>query len=91
MSIPVPPAHPDELEDFPALTWKAHQPLARIHRQEFVSVFFGADQDERWNPPEPDSDWGTCYLTHPSVVGRFGLTAEASTGAEDSAYPRTQQ
>lgn len=133
MNLPVPPRDSGELDDFPILTWKAHQPLARIHRQEFGSIFFGTDQDGRWNPPDPDSDWGTCYLsthplgaalevfgrlrvlpqrevdrrvvatiylasdvrladmTHPSVVGRFGLTAEASAGAEGETYPRTQQ
>lgn len=133
MSIPGPPASPAELGTFPPLIWKAHQPLARIHRLEFGSVCFGADQDGRWNPPETGSDWGTCYMsthpigaaleifgrllvlpqreidrrvlatiyltsdvrladmTHPSVIGRFGLTAEASTGAEGTTYPRTQR
>lgn len=133
MSLPMPPTGPADLADFPVLIWRAHQPLTRIHRQEFGSVFFGTDQDGRWNPPESDSDWGTCYLsTHPvgaalevfgrlrklpqreidrrvmatiylasdvrladmtdaSVVGRFGLTAEVSAGAADTAYSRTQQ
>lgn len=30
-------------------------------------------------------------MTHPSVVGRFGLTAEASIGADTTTYRRTQQ
>ena len=37
------------------------------------------------------SDVRLADMTHPSVVGRFGLTAEASAGAEDTTYPRTQQ
>src|SRR5688572_3878344 len=75
----MPPAARDALDDFPAITWGAHQPLARIHRQEFGSMFFGTDQDSRWNPPEPGSDWGTCYLsTHPigaalEVFGRLSV------------------
>jgi hypothetical protein len=133
VSLPAPPGGSTALEDFPSLTWMAHQPLARIHRQELGSMFFGTDQDGRWNPPSPGSDWGTCYvsthplgaalevfgrlrvlpqreidrrvlariylssdvlladMTHPSVVGRFGLTAEASTGAGTTTYPQTQQ
>lgn len=131
MSVPLPPDR-TELELFPSLTWRAHQPLARIHRQDVGSLFFGTDQDSRWNPPQPGSDWGTCYMsthpigaalevfgrlsvlpqreidqrvlatiylasdvrladmTHPSIVGRFGLTAEASTGEEGTTYPYTQ-
>ena len=133
MSVPAPPVDAAELEDFPSMTWRAHQPLARIHRQEFGSLYFGSDQDGRWNPPEPGSEWGTCYMstrpvgaalevfgrlsvlpqreldrrvlatiymasdlrladmTHPSVVGRFGLTAEASAGEESTTYPGTQR
>ncbi len=133
MSVPAPPPNAAELDDFPSYVWRAHQPLARVHRQEFGSLYFGTDQDGRWNPPEPGTDWGTCYMsthpvgaalevfgrltylpqreldarvvatifvqsdlrladmTHPSVIGRFGLTAEASTGEESTTYPRTQQ
>lgn len=131
MSLP-PPPRSAVLEDFPSLVWRAHQPLARIHRHEFGSLFYGADQDGRWNPPVAGSDWGTCYvstspmgaalevfgrlrtlrqrhldervlatiyvasdlrladMTHPSIVGRYGLTAEASVGEAGGTYLRTQ-
>lgn len=36
------------------------------------------------------SDVRLADMTHASVVGRFGLTAEASTGEAHSTYPRTQ-
>lgn len=120
MSIPAPPIDAAGLDDFPSLIWRAHQPLARVHCQEFGSLYFGTDQDGRWNPPEPGSDWGTCYvstnpvgaalevfgrlsllpqreiddrvlatiylasdlrladMTHPSVLGRFGLSDRAA-------------
>lgn len=132
MSVPPPPQAKD-LDDFPAFIWKAHQPLSRIHRQEFGSLYYGLDQDGRWNPPRPGTDWGTCYastsplgaalevfgrfrmlpqreldrrvlatiylasdvrladMTHPSILGRFGLTAEASASEEEHTYPITQQ
>lgn len=133
MTLPEPPNESRELAEFPALIWRAHQPLSRIHRQDFASIFFGTDQDGRWNPPEPGSEWGTCYLsthrvgaalevfgrfrflpqreidrrvlatvyltsdvrladmTDASVLGRYGLTAEASTGTEETTYPCTQR
>lgn len=133
MSLPMPPAKAAYLVDFPVRIWGSHQPLARIHRQEFGSMYFGTDQDGRWNPPEAGSDWGTCYLstdqigaalevfgrfsvlpqseidrrvlatvylgsdvrladmTHASVVGRFGLTAEISAGAASTSYDCAQQ
>lgn len=37
-----------------------------------------------------ESDLRLADMTHPSVVGRFGLTAEVSTGEETATYPRTQ-
>lgn len=37
------------------------------------------------------SDIQLADMTHPTVLGLFGLTAEASTGETTNAYPRTQQ
>jgi hypothetical protein len=68
VSVPVPPADPNAVRDFPSITWGAHQPLARVHRHEFGSLFFGNDQDGRWNPPEPGTYWGTCYMSTQALL-----------------------
>lgn len=94
MSIPLPPDDWHELVDFPSKTWPAQQPLARIHRQEFGRFRI---------LPQPEIDrrvLATIYLpsdvvladmTHPTVLGMFGMTAEASAGETATAYSVTQQ
>ena len=132
MSLPRPPEDWRDLVDFPPRIWRANVPLYRVHRTTYGTMHFATDQDSRWNPPDDNSPWGTCYLstdplgaalevfgslafvkqrdldarveatvyvpsdikladmTHASIVGRFGLTAEASAGDEVSTYPITQ-
>ncbi len=76
MSLPLPPVG-DDLADFPALVWRAQQPLSRIHRHTNCTVYFSADGSGRFDPPAGETGWGTCYLsTHPrgafaEVFGRF--------------------
>jgi hypothetical protein len=118
---------------FPSFTWSAQQPLSRVHRAEYGPVHFATDGDGRFDPPQPDLGWGTCYFsthprgafvevfgraptivqsdiddrvmtslylpsdlrlanfTHSSIVGRFGITNELSTGSPAPTYPAAQQ
>lgn len=68
--LPLPPQDPQDLAGFPVRTWRAQQPLARIHQQTHAPLFFAHDPGGRFNPPDPDAAWGTCSLsTHP--MGAF--------------------
>jgi hypothetical protein len=133
VTLPGPPRDWRDLVAFPSLVLRAHQPLSRVHRQELGTLYFATHQDGRWNPPQPNASWGTCYLsthplgalvevlgrllvipqreidrrvlasvflgsdlrladmTHPSILGAHGLTAEVSAGDPVSTYPLTQR
>lgn len=80
--LPEPP-EPASLDGFPSIVWAAQQPLWRVHRESNPTVHFARGAAGRFNPPAPDSDYGTWYLSsHPrgafvEVFGRFQVITRA--------------